>query len=407
MKESIREKLDMFKGFSGNAVKTSGRSPGPGSVTEGTVQSNSHGSCLVVEHDYPLTYVHGGYALEKALCHDACYVRLLNGGSESSERISDYVFLDIETTGLSGGAGTVAFLTGVGFFKGTSFIVRQYFMRDYDDEPAMLDFLDEILKERQGLVTFNGKSFDWNILRSRFVFNRMKPAVCEPVHIDLLYPSRRIWKLKLENCRLSSLEENILGEYRVDDIPGELIPSAYFEYLDTGRFDKIRKVMDHNRADILSMVSLLTKVCTILRDPVYESDGGFELLGAGSIFETADNAAKVIECLEACINSESSQIRHSALMKLSVIYKRGNEYEKAVNQWKEHSGCVYCASTRIYSMIELAKYYEHKEKDILSALKVTEEAISYMSASLRRGGDDAADLKKRHERLKKKTWTKM
>jgi uncharacterized protein len=337
MTDSIREKLDMYKCFSRKTRGSSFTEKDSRSIYEGDILSNDQGSCLVVENVYPLSYVRGGYSLGKALGYDTSYLELISGGCKGCGDISDFIFLDTETTGLSGGAGTVAFLTGAGFFTDDAFVVRQYFMRDYDEEPAMLEYLNMLLKERQGLVTFNGRSFDWNILRSRYVYNRMKPVVSEPHHIDLLYPSRRIWKLKLESCRLSSLEENILGEYRVNDIPGEQIPSAYFEYLDTGRFDTMQKVLEHNREDILSMVSLLIRICAILTDPLNESDGSFELLGAGTIFENACGSSRVVECLEACVNSGSARVRHTALLKLSGIYKRNNEYEKAVLHWREHA----------------------------------------------------------------------
>ena len=203
-------------------------------VVPGSVCSSASGSFYIIESRYPLTYTYGGSKLGSVPDIDAKSLAMLGGEDFGGIAAEKLLFLDTETTGLSGGAGTVAFLVGTGFFTDGVFVIRRYFMRDYDEEPAMLDGFNAFLTGFEGLVTFNGKSFDWNLLQSRFISNRIKCFLKSPGHIDLLYPARRIWGLKLESCRLSSLEENVLGERRSGDIPGELIPSVYFRYLENG-----------------------------------------------------------------------------------------------------------------------------------------------------------------------------
>ena len=169
----------------------------------------------------------------------------------ASVKMQDLLFLDTETTGLSRGAGTVAFLVGVGYFSQDHFVVEQYLMRDYDEELFVLQEINRLLEAFPVLVTFNGRTFDMPVLQSRFLLNRF-PDKYESVHADVLYPSRRLWKLRLGSCNLQTLEESVLGVVREDDIPGALIPQTYFKYLDNRDFEPIRSIMAHNRQDITS-----------------------------------------------------------------------------------------------------------------------------------------------------------
>lgn len=314
--------------------------------------------------------------------------------------IRDFLFLDTETTGLSGGAGTVAFLIGLGFFDDDSYVQQQYFIRDYDEEAAMLTAVNVQLASRKGLVTFNGKGFDWNLLLSRFACNRIKPAMKYPLHMDLLFPSRRIWKMKLESCRLVSLEENILGEYRVDDIPGALIPYAYFRYLETRDASEMVKVIAHNAEDIISMVSLLSVISSKLESPYSNADGD-ELFGLGKIFENSGEYEMVVKCFEACAGSEHSKAREAAVRKLSGLYKRMGDYTRAVEHWEtllKEKNLV-----NVFPLVELAKYYEHKEKNAEKALEMVEKAIRITLQTGLLESNQMYELKKRQQRLRRKT----
>ena len=235
-------------------------------------------------------------------------------------------------------------------------------MRDYNEEITMLEALSELLVSYRGLVTFNGKAFDWNLLQTRYTFNRLKIPIKQIMHMDLLYPSRRIWKFKLESCALSSLEENILGEYRVNDIPGAMIPSVYFKYLVDRDAREIKRVIKHNEQDILSMVSLLLKINELLQNPIEETEGEEELLGLSRVFEICGESENYAGCMEKCLESDDNFIRGIALKKLSLFHKRKGDYEKAVKYW--NSMLSQNENFNLYPMIELAKYYEHKEKNI-------------------------------------------
>ena len=299
----------------------------------------------------------------------------------------------------------MAFLVGVGYFEEDFFVVRQFFMRDYNEEAAMLLELNSLLAKFRGLVTFNGKSFDWNLLQGRFISNRIRTALSSPIHIDLLFPSRRIWGLKLESCRLSSLEENILGEIRTDDIPGIMIPSVYFKYLGDRDATDIRRVIRHNELDILSMVSLLSKISAMLEDPFSGSSCEQELLGMGKIFQKSGEEDSFIHCYEFCARSENYPVKAAAVKHLTGIYKKSGNYTKALEHWENMMNGS--SGFNLFPMIEMAMYYEHKEKNVGKALEIIEKAVEM---SLQAGLMEEAcfsELRKRHERLKKKVLKKL
>jgi uncharacterized protein len=146
------------------------------------------------------------------------------GAEDSVNDFRQWLFLDTETTGLAGGTGTYAFLVGLGWWEENGFVVEQYFMRDHGEEPSLLLEVLERLDQRRVLVTFNGKSFDWPLLQTRFQMTRVG-TVPEPLaHLDLLHPARQIWRLRLKSVALTQLEKHILQLDRGQDIPSETIP---------------------------------------------------------------------------------------------------------------------------------------------------------------------------------------
>ena len=197
------------------------------------------------------------------------------------------LYLDTETTGLAGGTGTYVFLVGAGFFDGDTFEVRQYFMRDLDEEPALLAAVGGLLGQFDGVVTYNGGGFDLPLLETRFVLARRRfPA--DVFHLDLLGSARRLWSTRLADCRLGTLERHVLGFTREDDLPGALIPSAYFDYLRRKQPGALPRIFEHNRHDILSLAALTGWVTgAVARAPVPDLHPE-ELAGLGRIWEATD-----------------------------------------------------------------------------------------------------------------------
>src|SRR3954447_19092018 len=217
---------------------------------------------------------------------------LLEGMSEGgipSAHPSKWAFLDTETTGLAGGTGTYAFLIGVGSIDKTGFRLRQFFMRDYGEEASQLHRLAEYLAPFDVLVTYNGKAYDQPLLETRFRMSRARHPFDRMEHLDLLFGARRLWKLRLESCRLVDLEARILGFERVGDLPGEMIPYVYFDFLRSQRAFRVVPIFHHNAIDILTLACLTAIVPLAFRSP--ESAGlrhGADCIGLARWLEQAD-----------------------------------------------------------------------------------------------------------------------
>ena len=311
--------------------------------------------------------------------------------------IQKLLFLDTETTGLSGGAGTLAFEIGLGFIDARGMVIRQYVMRDYGEEAAMLAEIASLLPRFDTLVTFNGKSFDIPLLESRMVMHRIRVHLTDWPHLDLLHACRRVYKLRLGRCSLSALEEAVLGESRTDDLPGAQVPQRYFDYLRTREFALLEDVLRHNRQDVESLASLTGHLCSAFREPeqlAHAEDAfcvGRTLLRGGHTEEGR-------RCLRILGMSSMSSQAH---MVLSASYKKSREWASSVAMWTE---MIARGEGGTWPYVELAKYYEHTERDYARALRYAGAALSRALNLSPLGGDDAeiATLRKRVERLKRK-----
>ena len=311
--------------------------------------------------------------------------------------IQKLLFLDTETTGLSGGAGTLAFEIGLGFIDARGMVIRQYVMRDYGEEAAMLAEIASLLPRFDTLVTFNGKSFDIPLLESRMVMHRIRVRLTDWPHLDLLHACRRVYRLRLGRCSLSALEEAVLGESRTDDLPGAQVPQRYFDYLRTREFALLEDVLRHNRQDVESLASLTGHLCSAFREPeqlAHAEDAfcvGRTLLRGGHTEEGR-------RCLRILGMSSMSSQAH---MVLSASYKKSREWASSVAMWTE---MIARGEGGTWPYVELAKYYEHTERDYARALRYAGAALSRALNLSPLGGDDAeiATLRKRVERLKRK-----
>ncbi len=188
---------------------------------------------------------------------------LIEGDSSrapGAKLIDSMAFFDLETTGLSHGAGTVAFMAGFARFSGAGKLqVTQLLVSDYPGESAFLSRLARLVESSRVLVSFNGKCFDAQILQTRYLMNGMRPFfhTGDYAHLDLLFPSRRLWKASLGSCRMIDIETGILGMERTDDLPGSEAPEAWFEFLKTGNAGRLLEVGDHNLADTVSLARIL------------------------------------------------------------------------------------------------------------------------------------------------------
>jgi uncharacterized protein YprB with RNaseH-like and TPR domain len=338
------------------------------------------GETYLVEKTYPASKLPGSTKLDLPLNTIASWA--------GDERIADlslssFAFLDTETTGLSGGTGTYAFLIGVGRYIGDDFSVAQFFMQDPSEESAQLLALENFLAPCNAMVTYNGKSFDIPLLLTRYRAHDWKPLLKNLYHIDLLHLSRRLWRDRLANRSLNSLEVHILGTQRTEeDVPGWMIPQLYFNYLRDGDAQPLKSVFYHNAMDILSLASLFNHTASLLSNPTGSLvSHGVDLLSLGRLFEDLGQTSKAIELYNFGLEHDDAHreriprdIFLRALFRMSMIHKRAGNMDKAVQLWEHATRYQF-----IPAHIELAKYYEHKIHDIEQAILYTQEAKSIIT----------------------------
>ena len=288
----------------------------------------------------------------------------------------DFAFLDTETTGLSGGAGTYTFLVGIGKFEGDEFRLAQFFLREPGEEPAQLAAIEQYLAGSRALVTFNGKSFDAPILNTRYGLYQYPPPLIGMPHVDLLHLARKLWRARLASRRLGDLETEILGVQRgVDEVPGYLVPQIYLDYLQSGDAAPLKGVLYHNAMDVLTMAALMAHVSGLLSDPVAAAAHDLDLLSIGKLHEdlghVAEAQALYLECLGRPLEQDAWL---EAARRLSFVFKRQGNWEAAVSLWKTSAN-----KGEIYAHEELAKYYEHQMRQPEAARAWTQAALDLMN----------------------------
>jgi uncharacterized protein len=345
------------------------------SVVEGSFLSTRLGDVFVVEQRYPSDYLHGStpLACSSALSYIAQWAK---DARIAELPLSQFAFLDTETTGLSGGTGTYPFLVGVGRFIDGQFVSQQFFLRDMAEEPAQLEGMADFLAPARALVTFNGKGFDVPLLTTRYVLNHAPLPFKGYCHIDLLPLARRLWRDRLESRALKYLEEHILGLKRAsEDVPGFEIPWLYSDYLRTRDARPLAGVFYHNAMDIVAMAALLNHMNEMITHP-YEGpvEHGLDFIALGKLFEDLglwDEAARLFERgLQFDITESDFTM---AVRRLSILQKRRGDFEEALRLWEKAA-----EEGHIYAHIEMAKYYEHKRRDIKSAMQWTLSALEHV-----------------------------
>ena len=349
----------------------------PGSVEhyiEGEVRRNDRGEYFLANQLLPFGRPYGKFCIGDVAHADLSPLELFLKGANIPPP-SSVVYLDTETTGLAGGTGTCAFLIGIGAADGPGFRVRQFFLRDFTEEKAALAALAEALEPYQLLVTFNGKTFDIPLLETRYTLARIRSPFSRLVHLDLLHPARRLWKLRLESCQLKNLERELLGIARDGDVPGSEIPQIYFDYLRTGSAKCLQPVFFHNALDIVTLAGLTVEVGRVVAaaGDGAQSDGR-DLFSLSRILESA-GAAELAQaaCLEALVRGLPASVEPQALWQLAAQHKRAHRYKEAVDLWMKIAGLE--SRFAIGACEELAIYYEHRVRDIARALEFTETAL--------------------------------
>jgi uncharacterized protein YprB with RNaseH-like and TPR domain len=349
------------------------------SVVDGNYVSTRYGDAFICATHYPLDYQHGVVPI---LFSDDLSTLSLWAKDERllSMKPEDFVFLDTETSGLSGGTGTYAFMVGAGRFEAGEFHLAQFFMRDPGEESALLEALTQFLAPASVMVTYNGKAFDAPLLKTRYRLHDMPVPFNEMVHLDLLPLARRLWRDRLPSRTLKFIEENILAAPRSsDEVPGFEIPYLYFDYLRSGDARPLLGVFYHNNMDIIALAAMLNHMNQMLVAPLHESiEHGLDRIALAKLFEDLgkwDQAAQLYErgLQESLPESDFGQ----AVRRLSTLQRRRGDLDSALELWEKAAG-----SGHIYAHIELAKYHEHRQRDPLAAMQWAQSARQLVQLDL-------------------------
>lgn len=338
----------------------------------GKIVATPYGPHVAVEKVFEGDFCHAGVRLSSVLEISGEALKLAAKKRDDFELdVRKAVFVDTETTGLAGGSGTYAFLVGVGYFEGSSFKLVQYFMDDFDKEPRVLYSLKKLLNNFESLVSFNGKAYDIPLLSTRFLINRMENPLEFMNHFDLFHGARRIFGQRLESLSLSSLEQNLFRMERSGDVPGFEIPSIYFKYLRDKNPFPLKPVFYHNQLDILSMVSLLSKIGHVLKDPFNSGAcSGQDFYCLGRLYEDMGMLEESIRCYTLALSAQS--VKDKAYRQLSLLYKKMGRWREAEKLWIQMAKE---GINRQFALIELSKLYEHRMKDYEKAASAAREAL--------------------------------
>jgi uncharacterized protein YprB with RNaseH-like and TPR domain len=377
------------------------------SALGGEWRDESGAPCFVVERRCARASTHGYEpvgAVAERLAAAAGEAPLVAGGAPARP---PFVFFDLETTGLSGGAGTYAFLIGCASFdEGGDFVTRQFMLTRFGDEKRVLAAVAAQLAGAGALVSFNGKSFDAPVLETRYLYHRLPWEGGRLPHIDVLHPARRFWGTtsgdgsRLDaaarpstesSCSLVSLERQILGARRVGDIPGFEIPARYFQFIRSGDARPLAAILEHNRLDLLSLAGLTARLLSLVREGPASARDAREALALGRVYARAGLDARAREAFQRAADraNASNPVRIDALRALALAARRARQHEHAAACWRMILETPSCQRQVALEAAEaLAIHHEHRVRD-LAAARVF--ALKSLSGGLRSGRHAAAE----------------
>jgi uncharacterized protein len=372
--------------------------------TLGGSWAESHGQrYLVVDRSYSPGYRHGRMAMMDCLppwphlsllCGPEARVTESPRGSEDPR----FLFIDLETTGLAGGAGTYAFLVGCGWFDGPAFRIRQFFLSAYAGERALLDGLTQLACGVTGIVSFNGKSFDLPLIETRYLFHRLATPFAGLPHVDMLHPARRLWREEEDeaagrtaSCRLAVLEQALCGVTRDGDVAGFEIPARYFNYVRSGDAQPLERVFEHNRLDLVSLALMTAEASRLLDDGPSGARTAREALGLGQLYERGglwDQAREAYAVAAGVRGSKDPRTdpvtRAEALRCYAIICRRQRRYAEAADGWRRILDFRRCPPHIAREATEaLAVHHEHRLRDPRSARQFALRSLGFEASPSR------------------------
>lgn len=299
---------------------------------------------------------------------------------EPDSRHDSLWFLDLETTGLAGGAGTQAFLVGCARLDGDGFSVRQFLLPGYEHELALLSEVAAWAAAQGAIVTFNGKSFDVPLIETRYLFHRQPFPLEGRAHVDMLHPARRLWRARGQwegsaeaSCSLGTLEKLLAGVHRVGDVPGFEIPSRYFQFVRDGDARRLEAVLEHNRLDLISLALVMARALRLIERGPSAAEGAYECFGLARIYDRAGRG----DDAEACYLQAIDRLRRvgrdpetlgDAMRRLAWCRRRAGRWREAAEAWQQLADLPRCpAALRQEAWEALAIHHEHRVRDLDTA----------------------------------------
>ncbi|MEM8608249.1 MAG: ribonuclease H-like domain-containing protein [Myxococcota bacterium] len=350
----------------------------------GGPRETEHGPVHLIDAYLEPHHHHGRAPVVSAL--DVCVDRLAQLALDPSLEGIDIrraLFFDTETTGLAGGTGTVPFLIGIAWFEDESLRVQQLFLPQLGREAPMLHWLRERIAMSSCVVSFNGKTFDWPLLRTRYIMNRV-PAPELPPHVDLLHCARRVLRSRLGSVRLVELERKVLGMTRQDDVSGALIPQLYFDYLDGGEVSPIAKVIEHNANDLIALAALIAKLVAHF-DEVHGEDDPRDHLAYAKIADRTGDAGRARSFARAAADGGGSTgCTVEACLLTAKLARREGDADGEERALLEALDAADDELMSAAARLALSKHYEHRRKD-------TERALEHARRTAAAEGDEACE----------------
>lgn len=291
------------------------------------------------------------------------------------------VYVDLETTGLSGGAGTVPFLVGIGEWTDAGFATSQFLLPGYAAERAMLHAVNAHLLDAAVVVTFNGRTFDVPVMEMRGELHRVPQEVCAMPHLDMLPAARRLWRLGDEgerSCRLTHLEESVLGFGRVGDVPGFEIPGRYFAFVRGGGGALLEPVLLHNRLDLLSLAALTARAQRLLETARDTPPMSAEAWGLGTLFERAGQVDASVRCYRQVVDDrwQPLEARRGAARSLARLLRRQRRFDEAAAAWTDLISLGGRPQLQREAREALAIHHEHRARDLHEARRHAEAGVA-------------------------------
>jgi uncharacterized protein len=347
---------------------------------------------IVVERAYPPGHRHGRAVVADSAPDCRGYWPALSL-LEPSIGQARPLFIDLETTGLAGGAGTYAFLVGCGWFESGTFKVRQFVLARYGAERALLEDVAGTAADAGALVTYNGKSFDMPLLETRFLFHRMTVPFAGMPHVDMLHAARRLWRegsvaelTPRATCCLGALEASILGHVREHDVPGYAIPSRYFQYVRSGDEHPLAAVLEHNRLDLISLAFLTARIAYLLDTGADAAETAREAYGLGCLYLRGGRVQDARTCFARASSMEAADpcTAAEALRAFAMLARRSRQYGEAADAWRRLLHLQACPPRFMHEASEaLAVHHEHREPDLPLARDLARQSLQFATSASR------------------------